>query len=233
MVAFMTASIPSLAAAAVSAPETSFQALGREAGPAMAARIAVATPLAPIIEQVGALLLAVPDGDRLHACRDRSWSSIWLSHPPRSGADRGQPTPLLARLPGLLALLDELGGRVGLAVIARIAPGDLLDWHYDPASLDHPWARLHLPVRTHPQAVTDLCHERVHWPAGGLYYGDYGFPHRVLNPGAEERIHLYFDMSADAVAARLPAALRDGGDRRRLRETAVNLMLAERAAGLG
>jgi hypothetical protein len=81
--------------------------------------------------------------------------------------------------------------------------------------------RLHLPVETNPAAVTDICHERVHWPAGGLYYGDYGFPHRVFNTGALERIHLYVDVPAAPVRALLPDVLT--APRHRERDQAVGL----------
>jgi len=224
-------SAPYPAVAALSAPETGFQAMCREAGPAMTARVPVDTPLAPVVAQAMALLDDVADAGRQHECRDGSWSSVWLARPPRSAAaPGGEPTPLLDRLPALERLFAELGGPVGLVLIARMAPGDLLDWHYDPASLDHAWSRLHLPLRTHPQAVTDFCHERAHWPVGGLYYGDYGFPHRVLNTAGVERLHLYFDVSSQALAGRLPAHLQDAdGSRRQLREAAVNEWLAERS----
>lgn len=212
--------------------EQPFQALCRAAGLAMSARLQVATPLQPIVDQVEALLRDLPEAGREHAAPDGSWTTVWLSMPRPSGGSGGRPTALLARVPGLLDLAAEFGGPLGLALIARMPPGGLLGWHYDPASVDAEMARLHLPVRTDPLAVTDLCHERVHWPAGHLHYGDYGFPDRVLNASAEERIHLYFDIAAAAVSRRLPPAVRGSAERRRLREEAINLHLAARAAAL-
>lgn len=225
------------AAAAARSPEEPFQALSRAAGLAMSARLPVATPLQPIVGQVEALLRHLPDVEREHAAPDGSWTAVLLSMPPAGpqpeNALKGRPASLLDRIPGLATLCREFGTLPGLAVIARMPPGAVLGWHYDPVSPDHHMVRLHLPVRTHPLAVTDLCHERVHWPAGGLYYGDYGFPHRVLNGSAVERVHLYFDIPAAAVSAHLPPAMTAPvGDRCRLREDAVNLHLAVRAAAL-
>lgn len=226
-----TAATP--AATAETGPETDFQALTRAAGVRLSATVPVETPLTPIVEQVTALLAEIPDDDRQHDTWDRSWSSIWLAYPPgpRDPAT-GQPTRWFSRVPGLAVLADEFGGAMGVATIARISPGDLLDWHYDPVSPDDDWVRLHLPVVTHPRAVTDLSHERVHWPAGTLNFGDYGFPHRVLNTSETERIHLYFDVPAAAVCERLPPDFSGDGARARaaLRQEAVRLMLAARSS---
>lgn|GEM_PF-879275 len=191
------------------APETPFQALARQAGLVLSGRVKVDTPLAPIVEQVLALLAQTPDVERQHDCWDGSWSSVWVVHPPEALGRPGPPSPTRDRLPALSALFEELGGTVGLVVIARLAPSDLLDWHYDPVPPEAAMFRLHLPIRTHPLAVTDLCHKRLHWPVGELHFGDYGFPHRVLNRSSEERIHLYFDIAGGHIPDRLPPATRD------------------------
>lgn len=225
----MNRSHASPAARAAADPSTGFQAISRDAGIVLSAGIPVSSAILPIVEQALTVLDAVPEAQRRHECWDGSWSSVWIVRP--AGASAAELS-LGSRLPALALLFAELGARPSLVVIARIAPHDLLDWHYDPVSIDHEEARLHLPIRTHPAAVTELCHERVHWPVGGLYYGDYGFPHRVFNTSAEERIHLYFDVPAGVVRERLPPAVvsGDGRTRCRIRETAVAQMLAERHA---
>jgi hypothetical protein len=219
------------AATAAIAPETSFQALTRADAPALSGPVRVDTPLAPIVEQALDLIDATPDAERQHDCWDGSWSSIWVSYPPTGPGQSGRPCPALDRLPALTALFEELAGTVGSVVIARLAPGDLLDWHYDPVPPSALSYRLHLPIRSGPDAVTEFCHERVHWPVGGLYYGEYGYPHRVFNLSGEDRIHLYFDVTGPGIAERLPDAVRAGftpaGER--LRQAAVNEWLHWRA----
>lgn len=215
------------AARALRAPGTPFQTLTREAGLTFSAEITVAADLRAVIAEVMALLAAVPMAGRLHKCGDGSWSSVVLVENRHDAVRTGRTLPLVERLPALRRLFEGLGSEIGSCTIARIAPGDLLDWHHDPLSVDHEMARLHLPLATIPEAVTDFCHQRVHWPAGRLVYGDYGFPHRVLNTGPVERIHLYLDVPSERIRPYLP----DGfSDRTRLRDQAVAAWLAWRAA---
>ena len=180
-------------------------------------------PLAPVAAEVLALLDRVPTERRLHCCFDGSWSSIEVITSDPNDPMRGRGAEWLDHLPSLVPLFAAFGGVIAHCTIARIAPGDLLDWHYDPASLDHEISRLHLPVRTNPNAVTDFCNTRVHWPEGRLFYGDYGFPHRVSNTGKTERIHLYFDVPS---ASLLPLLSRNFRDRHGIREATVNRLLA-------
>ena len=220
------------AATAAAAPETRFQAFVRAASPALSGPVRVDADLAAIVEQALALIDQTPDPERQHDCWDGSWSSIWVSFPSNEPGQPGQPCPALSRLPALSALFEELRGTVGAVVIARLAPGDLLDWHYDPVPPSSFSYRFHLPIRSRPEAVTDFCHERVHWPVGGLYYGEYGFPHRVFNLSTEERIHLYFDVTGPEIAERLPDAVRAGftPENERLKQEAVNEWLRWRTA---
>ncbi|MCR9257509.1 MAG: aspartyl/asparaginyl beta-hydroxylase domain-containing protein [Alphaproteobacteria bacterium] len=212
--------------------DTPFQAVSRAAGLPMAAEIAVDLPLMPVIGEVKAFIETVPDSERGFRCKDGSWSSIMLIGPDAQGQGTWQTDP--GRLPLLGALFAHFGGNVHLAALARMAPGDLLDWHYDPCAADLEAARLHLPITTNPQAVSDLGHERIHWPVGGLFYGDFGFPHRVMNDGTEGRVHLYFDLPSTALLGRLPAAFHDTpAARREARQEAVNLHLMARAMPAG
>lgn len=202
-------------------PDTSDLALTVEIEPAPA-------PLAPVVTEVLALLEHVPMERRSHHCRDGSWSAIGVVTSSITDPMHGDATEWLAHLPALGRLFEAFGGVIAHCTIARIAPGDLLDWHFDPTSIDHECSRLHLPIRSNPAAVTDFCDTRVHWPEGRLFYGDYGFPHRVTNTGPTERIHLYFDVPSVALRPLLPNAA-GFGDRHHVREAAVNAWLAWRA----
>lgn len=214
------------AAMAAISPETDFQAFTRELGLTFHAEVPLPVPAEPIVAEILSLADTVPGAARSHYCHDGSWSSIALAE--GGIGDTSTPTEWMARVPHLSALLTAFGGCTGFCTVARIAPGDLLDWHYDPLSADIETARLHLPIVTNADAVTDFCHERTHWPAGTLHYGDYGFPHRVFNTGPEERIHLYFDVSGDAVRRHLPSALVE--PRHVLRQDTQGMMLAHRSA---
>jgi hypothetical protein len=189
--------------------------------------VATLAPLMPIVDEVLALLDRVPMERRLHQCLDGSWSSVEIITSDPNDPMQGHGTEWLDDLPSLLPLFEAFGGVIAHCTIARLAPDDLLDWHYDPVSLDHDLSRLHLPVRSNPDAVTDFCDARVHWPEGRLFYGDYGFPHRVLNTGGTERIHLYFDVPSADLRPLLPENL---SGRHQIREMAVNRLLAWKSA---
>jgi len=196
---------PTPAGTASTAPEAPFQAYTRGLDLRFQATIPTPGDLDQIVREMHRLIETIPDPERNHACADGSWSDINLMLP--QGDRSVQLTPEYAACPALVALIDGLGGPTGACTLARIPPGDLLDWHFDPVSADAENVRLHLPIETDPAAVTDFCHERVHWPVGRLYYGDYGFPHRVFNTGTRDRLHLYFDVAASSARSRLPEAL--------------------------
>lgn len=212
--------------AAAAAPETPFQRFVRDHDPAMDMRIHLPGPVGPVLRELRGVVEDTAQAERSHACHDGSWSSIALAA--GNGWGSSEPARRLASLPAVSALLDRYGGCAGFCTLARIAPGDLLDWHVDPLSADCGIARLHLPIATNPDAVTDFCHRRVHWPVGTLHYGDYGFPHRVFNTGTTERIHLYFDVAAEAVAPLLSPELRR--PRHDMRAHATALMLHHRGS---
>jgi len=221
-----TPAAPTPAARAAADPARSFQTATAELGLGFDAPIPVRTPLVPVIEELLALVERVPDKERIFAGHDGTWSSIVLIQHDMNDQENGIRTPWMETLPRTSGLLAEFGDRIASATIARIGPGDLLDWHYDPVGPEMEMTRLHLPIATDPEAVTDFCHERVHWPVGAVYYGDYGFPHRVFNTGTQDRLHLYFDVHSNVVRDHLPADLR--APRRALREPTVNAMLAFR-----
>lgn len=206
------------------APQTDFQDLTRAQGLRMHAEIPLPLLAPPLLHEILALITKVPDQLRAHSCYDGSWSSIGLAYGTSNG--HSEMTAWMADVPTVSALLEHFGGCTGFCTIARISPGDLLNWHTDPLSIDSGTVRLHLPVTTNSDAVTDFCHERAFWPAGTLHYGDYGFPHRVFNTGDTERIHLYFDVAAQTVAKLLPEPL--SSPRHEIRSRAIGLLQRHR-----
>ncbi len=55
-------------------------------------------------------------------------------------------------------------------------------------------SRLHLPLVVNDECKSNLCHESYQWSPGGLFYGDYSFPHQIINHGIDERLHLIIDL---------------------------------------
>jgi uncharacterized protein (TIGR03032 family) len=114
------------------------------------------------------------------------------------------PTPLLHRLPSVLAVLAAINAPIGRTRMMRIAPGGEAHAHVD---LNRYWwdrHRVHVPLRTDP-SVEFLCGDaRVHMPAGSAWVFDTWRNHNVINPSPVERIHLVIDTAgSDALTALL------------------------------
>jgi len=70
-----------------------------------------------------------------------------------------------------------------------------ISWHRDwDESMEFSNSRLHLPLIVNDKVRSNLCHEKFKWNPGGLFYGDYSFPHQIVNNGLEERLHLIIDL---------------------------------------
>ena len=125
----------------------------------------------------------------------------------------GVDAPILATLPALRRLLDEgLPTPVPLAWIGRSPPGSCIRLHID----NLPWwdehHRIHLPLRTSPQARLCADGRFLHLPAGSLWAFDNSRPHGALNDGPE-RLHLVLDLPpTPAVEAWLAAGTEVPGE---------------------
>ncbi len=70
-----------------------------------------------------------------------------------------------------------------------------INWHRDwDESMEYGNSRLHLPLVVNDKCTNNLCHESYQWQPGGLFYGDYSFPHQIINDGLNDRLHLIIDL---------------------------------------
>lgn len=119
-----------------------------------------------------------------------------------------QDTALRAQLPALEPLLKAFGNvdwhRIRLM---RLQPGGgELQRHTDQVDADSGFGvgqlmRIHVPLKTNPQVVFTVWNandepQDVHMPAFSAYALDTRWPHRAINGGADERIHLVMDAVA-------------------------------------
>ena len=109
-----------------------------------------------------------------------------------------RPTPNLARMPYVHAVLSSFGAPIGRSRLMRIEAASQATLHVD---TNHYWAervRIHVPIVTSP-AIEFLCgDERLHMAAGESWIFDAWRPHNVMNPTAEKRIHLVADTVGSA-----------------------------------
>lgn len=180
--------------------------------------------------QVQAAIDIVPDRQRNRFGNPKGdWTAITLMHSDQRGTAVDHPP--LAHLPVLTDLLRQVGiTPFGLHII-RQPPGLDLHWHFDYQALHLSICRLLLPVRVPADAFTWIGHERVAYPPGILWTGDFALPHQVENPTAQERIVIAIDSDVTpAILSLFPAGLYAEPDRRRaLAQQSINALLTARA----
>jgi hypothetical protein len=99
----------------------------------------------------------------------------------------------------LINKVSEGGGGVLKARIMRLEAGANIGEHRDrfkKVREDDRVLRFHIPLKTNPRVefiVNDKSHKLS---VGRLYLIDVGQPHRVVNRGKDDRIHLVFDVLA-------------------------------------
>jgi len=105
-------------------------------------------------------------------------------------------TPAMDHAPYMESILSMFPGKHNRVRLMRLEAGRKIFWHHDGFlfGLDRKIARFHIPIITNPGVQLQVGHEDCRWSAGGLFFLDNSFPHRLVNAGAQDRIHLVFDM---------------------------------------
>jgi len=102
---------------------------------------------------------------------------------------------LMKTTPNVKKLISEIPGEPARIRIMNLPPNEKIYWHYDKGESidDGQIARLHIPIITGTEVLFQINHEDISWVEGGLYYGDFSFPHRLWNKENFNRIHLVLD----------------------------------------
>tara|TARA_A100001388_G_scaffold267573_1_gene241861 strand:- start:168 stop:914 length:747 start_codon:yes stop_codon:yes gene_type:complete len=78
---------------------------------------------------------------------------------------------------------------------SKLKPKKIIRWHRDwDECIEYNNSRLHIPLIVNDKCKGYLCHQSYRWYPGGIFYGDYSFPHRVVNNGQTVRLHLVIDL---------------------------------------
>ncbi|HXC54198.1 MAG TPA: aspartyl/asparaginyl beta-hydroxylase domain-containing protein [Rhizomicrobium sp.] len=122
-----------------------------------------------------------------------------------------EDTPLLARCPNFAAVLARFACELQAVRLMRLTPGSAILEHSDhDLSVEDGHARIHVAVATNPGVVFELNRRRVVLEAGSAWYLRLSDPHRVVNHGATDRVHLVIDTVAnDWLREMLAGAARD------------------------
>jgi hypothetical protein len=108
-------------------------------------------------------------------------------------AGRMQPTEYLLGCSYLQHVLAHLGAVWGRTRLMKLAAGAEVTPHAD---INYYWrdrVRVHIPVLTHPEVRFICGGSEVNMAAGECWIFDTWRPHCVINPVAQERIHIVAD----------------------------------------
>lgn len=179
--------------------------------------------------QLTAAIDSVPEPARNRYGRDDgAWTAITLMA--RDGVGRNQDQPPLVHLP----ILSDLIAREGITPfgmhIIRQPAGGTLRWHFDNQALHLDVCRLLIAGQVPVTAYTWIGHERLAFPAGTLWTGDFALPHQVENPSDQDRLVIAIDCAVTPeIRALFPAALSaDAATRRFLAQEACNRLADHR-----
>lgn len=135
---------------------------------------------------------------------DGVWSGLVLRGPANGGdsltatGETFTDTPLLDLCPAVRAVLAALECPLRSVRLLRLGPGGVIKEHRDyDLGYDLGEARLHVPIVTHPEVAFHLRNRRVSMAPGETWYLDLSQPHRVVNGGPTDRIHLVIDVGVN------------------------------------
>lgn len=111
-----------------------------------------------------------------------------------------KPTKLLEQCNYIQNLLNRIPGKKDRVRFMEVKPNTKVYWHYDNGEtidgLDYQKnARFHIPILTNDNVEMRICHQKLKWQEGKLYYGDFSFPHEIHNKSNQTRIHLIIDIN--------------------------------------
>ncbi len=106
-----------------------------------------------------------------------------------------EATPFLAACSYFQTVIEAFRCEVRSVRLMRLTPGSVIKEHSD-HDLDAAKgaARVHIPVTTNPGVVFELNRAPVPMRPGEAWYLRLSDPHRVVNGGASDRVHLVLDM---------------------------------------
>lgn len=121
-----------------------------------------------------------------------------------------QDTPLFDDFPEVRELLRPYGSELHRVRFMRLKPGGgELERHTDQVDPDSggslgKLARLHFPIKTNDNVIFTVWNvngvpEQVHMNEGECWFLDTRKPHRAVNGGSDERIHLVVDVLTEKV----------------------------------
>ena len=151
------------------------------------------------------------DADRMAHEVAQLPASAWMAHPSglpgnsavalvsSGGGDNDsfegekRPTPHLLQCEYLRQVMASFGEVLSRSRLMKLDAGAEVSLHVD---FNYHWfsrVRIHIPIITSPAVIFHCGPAQIHMAAGECWIFDSWRRHRVVNPNAEERIHLVID----------------------------------------
>lgn len=103
-------------------------------------------------------------------------------------------TPLLGNCPYIRSVLEHFKCRLKAVRLLKLNAGAIIKEHKDnELRFESGMVRMHVPVITNDLVEFYLDNERLRLREGECWYMNFNLPHRISNPGPDDRIHLVID----------------------------------------
>lgn len=132
-----------------------------------------------------------------------SWTSISLRSPDGraenifayDGASTTfRDTPLLSQCHYFKSLINSLKCEKQSIRLLNLKTDSTINEHTDyMLAYEDGFFRLHVPIITNDRVVFYIHNHKLHMNAGDCWYANFSLPHRVVNNGSCDRIHLVID----------------------------------------
>jgi len=118
--------------------------------------------------------------------------------PELMGVPEYRDTIYMSRFPSVIKLLSVLACPIMSVRFLNLQSGAIIKEHTDEGLLfEQNEVRLHFPVFTNPGVEFYIDGERVVMNVGDCWYMNAHLPHRVVNKGTADRIHLVVDCNVN------------------------------------
>ena len=108
-------------------------------------------------------------------------------------------TEIAKFFPYTISMVEQLKKKFGASTrrvrFMKLIKGSNIHWHHDwdeTISLGN--CRLHIPLIVNDESSACISHQYYQWKPGGIWYGDFSFPHKVFNNGTSDRLSLVIDL---------------------------------------
>ena len=104
-------------------------------------------------------------------------------------------TILMEQCPYIKSILGQFDSELKAVRLLKLSPGAVIKEHTDlELCYEQGEARIHIPITTNDLVEFYLDNERIYMKPGECWYMNFNLPHRIINGGSTDRVHLVIDI---------------------------------------